>query len=92
MLGDKEPTNNNFPAPEDAVPIPTWVIVAVPAEHVPKVMFATGTAVVTPAAVAHVQPPVVRATAIRAYPVYVVSLVFCSEAGASVGSAVCRLR
>lgn len=63
--GDREPVINSFPVPLLSVPMPTWVIVAVPAEQVPNEMVATGETEFP----VTVQPPDVRATATRAYPV-----------------------
>lgn len=71
MDGDNAPTNNSFPVPELAVPIPTCVMVEDPPVHAGNETFAVGE---TPLAVT-VHPPEVLATATRAYDVYVVSFV-----------------
>ncbi len=62
MFGLTVPLYNNTPAPEDAVPIPKWVIVAEPLTQALKSMLAAGD---TELAVT-IHPPDVRATVARA--------------------------
>ena len=60
--GVTAPAYRTLPVPEAAVPIAKWVIVLEPPVAAGNVIGATGLAVVTPAKLETVQPPVVLAT------------------------------
>lgn len=67
MLCVTVPEYRILPAPAAAVPTEKWVAVPpAPAVIAPKVMAAAGLTLLP----VTVQPPAVRATAMRAYPVY----------------------